>query len=378
MDPREQFSAIYRLEFAFVWAAARRLGVPSPVVEDAVQEVFLTAFRRLDHLRYEVSPRAWLYAVTRRIASRYRRTASRTARRVAAVAHAGRASDDAPQEHLVAVQQIEGLIARLDPRLRVAFEMADLLGMSGPEIAAELGVPMSTVYSRVRLAREHLARELAPQQLEQGLGAARAQDNPPQAAAQRGWLLLLPRLGSSSAGLAALLSVRSAAMTVLLAAGVLVVVAPLRVRGPGDGPRVEAPSPAPGPGAAVRPASPAPSPARSLPADRPVPVVASSERRRSVRIDGLATDRIAAEVALLDRARAALGRDDDHAAGALLAEHLRDFPDGVFIDLRMAIEVELLCSQGLDQEAASRAAALLASHPRSAVAQRLVDFSCPR
>ena len=66
------------------------------------------------------------------------------------------------------------------------------------------------------------------------------------------------------------------------------------------------------------------------------------------------------------------------AAGALLAEHLRDFPDGVFIDLRMAIEVELLCSQGLDQEAASRAAALLASHPRSAVAQRLVDFSCPR
>jgi RNA polymerase sigma factor (sigma-70 family) len=378
MDPREQFSAIYRLEFAFVWAAARRLGVPSPAVEDAVQEVFLTAFRRLDHLRYEVSPRAWLYAVTRRIASRYRRTASRTARRVAAMANAGRPHDDAPQEHLVAVQQIEGLIARLDPRLRVAFEMAELLGMSGPEIAAELGVPISTVYSRVRLAREHLARDLAPQQLEQGLGAARAQDNPPQAAAQRGWLLLLPRLGSSSAGLAALLSVRGAVMTVLLAAGVLVVVAPLRGRGPGDGPRVEAPSPAPGPAAAVRPASPAPSPARPLPADRPVPVLASSERRANARIDALATDRIAAEVALLDRARAALGRDDDNAAGALLAEHLRDFPDGVFIDLRMAIEVELLCAQGRDQEAASRAAALLASHPRSAVAQRLVGFSCPR
>ena len=53
-----QFHAIYRREFAFVWACARRLGIAPAVIDDAVQEVFLTAYRRLDHLRYEVSPRA--------------------------------------------------------------------------------------------------------------------------------------------------------------------------------------------------------------------------------------------------------------------------------------------------------------------------------
>lgn len=374
MDPRRQFSEIYRLEFAFVWAAARRLGVPSPVVEDAVQEVFLTAFRRLDHLRYEVSPRSWLYGVTRRVASRYRRTAARTVRRVAAVASARRPHDDAPQERLLAVKQLEALIARLDPRMRAAFEMAELLGMSGPEIAAELGVPVSTVYSRVRLAREHLARELDAQQLEQGLGAARAQDSPPKAAAQRGWLLLLPRLGSGSTGLAALLTVRGAVMTVLLAAGVLVVVA--SPRGSADGSRVKAPPSVSGVVDVVRSVSPAPS-AQPVAVDRPVSVVAAGSRRPIARSDEMSADRIAAEVALLDRARAALGRDDA-GAGALLAEHVRDFPDGVFIDLRLAIEIELLCHQGRDQEAVLRAGALRASHPRSAVAQRLVDFSCPR
>ena len=84
----EQFHALYRGEFAFVWAAARRLGVPPGAVDDAVQDVFVTAYRRLDQLRFEVSPRAWLYGVTRRVASRYHRGAFRRRRRVAALEQA--------------------------------------------------------------------------------------------------------------------------------------------------------------------------------------------------------------------------------------------------------------------------------------------------
>jgi DNA-directed RNA polymerase specialized sigma24 family protein len=50
-----QFRAIYRDEFAFVWAVARRFGVPVAALDDAVQDVFLTAFRRIDRLGYQVS-----------------------------------------------------------------------------------------------------------------------------------------------------------------------------------------------------------------------------------------------------------------------------------------------------------------------------------
>jgi DNA-directed RNA polymerase specialized sigma24 family protein len=92
------FEALYRDEFAFVWTTARRLGVTPAIQEDVVQDVFLTAYRRLDQLRFEVSARAWLYGVTRRVAARYRRSASRTARRMTAVADARQGPGPAPQE----------------------------------------------------------------------------------------------------------------------------------------------------------------------------------------------------------------------------------------------------------------------------------------
>ena len=61
------FQVLYRDEFNFVWAAIRRPGVPFGSIEDAVQDVFLVAYRRLDQLRFEVSARAWLYGVARRV-----------------------------------------------------------------------------------------------------------------------------------------------------------------------------------------------------------------------------------------------------------------------------------------------------------------------
>jgi predicted Zn-dependent protease len=80
---------------------------------------------------------------------------------------------------------------------------------------------------------------------------------------------------------------------------------------------------------------------------------------------------------VLDRARAGLARGDIAAAEAHLEEHARRFPDGTFADLRGATEVEVLCRRGRAVEAAARAAALLAAHPRSVVAQRYENFVCP-
>ncbi len=41
---------------------------------------------------------------------------------------------------------------------REVFVLAELEGLSGPEIAAALGAKLNTVYSRLRLARRHFAR----------------------------------------------------------------------------------------------------------------------------------------------------------------------------------------------------------------------------
>ena len=82
-DREARFRAIYDSEFAFVWAAARYFGIPTAARDDVVQDVFLTAFRRLDQVHYQVSARAWLYGVTRRVASHYHRGNARRTRRIA-------------------------------------------------------------------------------------------------------------------------------------------------------------------------------------------------------------------------------------------------------------------------------------------------------
>jgi RNA polymerase sigma factor (sigma-70 family) len=370
-DPRVRaFSELYRGEFAFVWATARRFGVPPGIVEDAVQDVFLTAYRRLDQLHFEVSARAWLHGVTRRIAARYRRTAVRRDRRLAAVAAVPRGPVEAPQERVAAALLLERALAGLGERTRAAFEMSELLGMSGPEIAGELGIPVATVYSRVRLAREQLVRELGAPQLERELATARERDAPPREAAQRSWVVLLPALTPPGAavGLGGLASVRHVVLgTLLLAAGTVAVALP---RERPASVVVAAPE--------VRPAG------AGAPATTPEPVVAAVEvaapagsaRARAPRQSE--EDRLAAEVVVIDQARAELGRGAVEAARARLAEHARRFPDGVLADLRGATEVELLCREGRVAEGEARAAALVAAYPRSAVAQRFATFSCPR
>jgi RNA polymerase sigma factor (sigma-70 family) len=394
--PREHaFEALYRDEFAFVWTTARRLGVTPAIQEDVVQDVFLTAYRRLDQLRFEVSARAWLYGVTRRVAARYRRSASRTARRMTAVAHARQGPGPAPQERWIAAQQLELGLARLGGGTRAAFEMAEVLGMSGPEIAAELGLPVATVYSRIRLAREQLARELSSPQVDRGIAALREADAPEPASMQRCWLVVLPGLSAKSggAGLGAWLTARALATTLVVAGTGAVVLASRDA--PRAAPRAEPTSDAAAPSADGEIASDRGEAPRGLDlreADDPGRAPGGDRRRRAddipgraqgeVRRDPAAEDRLGAEVALLDRARDQLRRDPA-AARALLGEHARRFPAGALADVRGALEVEALCLAGDLAGAAARAATLRAQHPGSAAALRFAapgggedNFSC--
>lgn len=411
-DPGEArvraFRAIYRQEFSFVWATARRLGVPPASVEDAVQDVFLTAYRRMDQIHFEVSARAWLHGVTRRIASRYRRTAARLHRRIAAAAALPPPPCDPPQDRLAAVQHLERLLGRLGGRTRAAFEMAEILGMSGPEIAGELGISVSTVYSRVRLAREQLARELGGDGLARALGEVREGEAPPAAAQQRTWAILVPGLASTGTstgvGVGAWMSVRGVVIASLLLSAGLGALAWPRIRGEGAPVAAERASrTSPGRSAAARAGVEAAESAETIAPEVPPPVVETAPlqapghrrdhapalpqdpRRRAAAGEGAGSgdrplseaDRLAAEVALLDRARAALAGGDIDAAAVALDEHARRFRGGALADLRGATEVELLCRRGQAREAEARAAALADAHPGSAVAERFAGFACP-
>lgn len=416
------FETVYRRELPFVWAAARRLGVHPAMIDDAVQDVFLTAYRRWGDLRPDVSPRAWLYGVTRRIAFRYRRTHARAVRRKDAVAKGGEAKPVAPHGERDEAHDVDAVLAVLEPGRREVFVMSELLDMSGPEIAAQLEIPLNTVYSRLRLAR----RELEPR-LRRGVGAwagsVRKHDRPPPEQEQRTWSVLLPMLGplptaAATAASAAKLGTISAwvggrAVAAVLVVGVWTAAAVAAPRRESERERAErsvethadaspersrergraSPSPSPSPEPIAEPsdavaqdeAAPiaALAPAGVEPprasATSPVRAPEDTEPRAGANeispsepsgASGASETGIEAEVAVLDRAAAALREGDAAHALQWLAEHERRFATGRLVDVRKATRVRALCRLGRDAQARAEAAALRREHPDSAVARR--------
>jgi RNA polymerase sigma factor (sigma-70 family) len=378
-----RFDRLYRDNFPFVWAAARRCGAPDEAVGDVVQDVFITAHRRLHELSYEVSPRGWLYGVTRRVAFRYRRSAARTARRKAAVA-VRTAKLDRPHARHDAARELEMLLEQLDDDQRRAFVMAELLGMTGPEIAGELGVPLPTVYSRLRLARrrlEHVAR--TPDALDASLDAARRTHAPPDGQAQRTWAALVPVLGSPvvPVKLAIASIAKSMWLPVAAVVAIAVGVASTRADDPEtaptqgavdlDSPRslnataqAEALSQPPPPDAPIAVTSHAP---QLVPAARPA--LSPAPRSRSEPSpSNPSADALVLEVELLESARRALRGDDPERALSLLHDLDRRMANGQLLDARKAARVRALCAAGRTTEAEREAAALHRDHPGSNVA----------
>jgi RNA polymerase sigma factor (sigma-70 family) len=379
-DPRlASFEALYRGQFAFVWAVARHLGVPPGALEDVVQDVFVAAYRRFEQLRWEVSPRAWLYGVTRHVSARYRRGVARRVRRHLAFAEQTRAHADAPQQRHDDAQQLERLLAGLSDTTRTVWQMTELLGMSAPEIASELGVPLNTVYSRLRLARAQLQALVTDEAALERLRDP-ARDRPPAGARQRAWALLLPGLGETGGGAGLLVWVKTQAgmATTLLATGAVVVGLSFRPGTQISPPPAATPQPASAPAlTAARSTAAAPQMLAVSPAP-PLPVV---ERRLSSRTAAPASDaqaRLAEELALIDRARAQLTADDAAAVLVTLAAHAQRFPAGALADVREAVRVEATCRRGDVAGAEATARRLLAEHPSSAVAQSFKNFVCPR
>lgn len=150
------FDALYEEHFDFVWRSLRRLGVHPALVEDAAQDTFVVVHRRMSDLRPECSAKAWLFGIAMRVAADYRRTRKRKGT-VSYDVDMTAASDTGPYEGALraeAVRFVERFLASVDEDKRAVFVMADLEGMSAPEISEALGTNLNTVYSRLRLVRE--------------------------------------------------------------------------------------------------------------------------------------------------------------------------------------------------------------------------------
>jgi RNA polymerase sigma-70 factor, ECF subfamily len=157
---------VYATHFKYVWRCLRSLGVHEHALDDAVQDVFMVVQRKLETFDHEAQLTTWLYAIALRVARRYRAQTAKHAEKLMAEVSSDAGSDvhevelsnsaPAPSEELERAERLDlarRALEALDDDKREAFVLACIEQMSAPEIARITGLPINTVYSRIRLAR---------------------------------------------------------------------------------------------------------------------------------------------------------------------------------------------------------------------------------
>ena len=157
---------VFNQHIDFVWRLARVLGLPPDDADDVAQEVFLVVHRRLHTFVVGRSMRAWLFGITRNVVLQHQRTHSRRERHRSQVPPPlpGHGPDVAVQLRQAA-DLMQQFLDQLDVDKRVVFVLADIEGLTSSEIAEALGLPLGTVFSRLRAARSKLetfSRRLDP------------------------------------------------------------------------------------------------------------------------------------------------------------------------------------------------------------------------
>lgn len=156
---------LFRRYAAFVAHFLVRMGVPRVDLDDVVQEVFLVAHRNGGYMPGPAKPTTYLGAIAFRAATTHRRKGKtrsfvRAADEVVTRAGDERMSPERDAENKRQLAILERALEALDPDKRAVFVMAELQGETAVSIAAGLGIPVDTAYSRLRAARQ-IFREAA-------------------------------------------------------------------------------------------------------------------------------------------------------------------------------------------------------------------------
>jgi RNA polymerase sigma-70 factor (ECF subfamily) len=170
-DPAAFGELVDRHRAAVYRAALAALRSPADA-EDAAQEAFLLAYRRLDSFRGDASFKTWLLTITWHQAINRRRSLAAVWRRVVTpktdedadqVMSQVAASGPSPEQAAAQDQLRRGIraaIRALSPKLRDALLLAQAGDYSYEEIGAMLGTPIGTIKWRVSEARRLIRKRL--------------------------------------------------------------------------------------------------------------------------------------------------------------------------------------------------------------------------
>jgi len=148
---------LVRDQFSFVWRTLRRFGLERADADDATQQVFMIVAQKIEQIQPE-SERSFLFGTAVRIASRARRSLKRRREDVGDAGLDERHDPSADLDSLLDQHRarllLDEVLEQLSDDLRAVFVLYEIEQLKMAEIAEILEVPMGTVASRLRRARE--------------------------------------------------------------------------------------------------------------------------------------------------------------------------------------------------------------------------------
>jgi RNA polymerase sigma-70 factor, ECF subfamily len=168
-ERRRRFEALFREHAAGIGSYCRWRSRSPGDADDAVAEVFLVAWRRLEDVPGGEAARPWLYGTARRVLANQARAQARRSRlqeRLSAQPELCRREDDP------VAGRVHDALAALGPRDREVLLLAEWEGLAPTEIAKVLRCPAVTVRGRL-----HRARRRFRAAFESGHSCERENDN---------------------------------------------------------------------------------------------------------------------------------------------------------------------------------------------------------
>ena len=153
-----ELQGLFQGYYAQVWRLLRRFGVAAAQLDDAAQEVFWVAARRLADIQ-PGREKAFLYGVALRVAFNELRRQNAAASLAAPVDYDELCLPDvapSPEESLErrqALELLDAVLARMPLELRTVFVLYELEGLEVSKIAELEELPVGTASSRLRRAR---------------------------------------------------------------------------------------------------------------------------------------------------------------------------------------------------------------------------------
>lgn len=150
----------FEAELDFIHRCLRRYGVQGADAEDLAQDVFFVMWRRWSAFDASRPLRPWLSGIAYKVTRRHQRKIGRFVPQPTVDK-----PDDAPTaedaiDSARAGVRVRKALSTLSEKHRSVLVLHDMEGLPMREIASRMEVPLFTAYSRLRLAREALAKEM--------------------------------------------------------------------------------------------------------------------------------------------------------------------------------------------------------------------------